>query len=111
MVKKRSVLLYRKDFHELKQGRGEDPERYACRIKQLAPDCKFTIDSGLPNYGADIMSTIFVIGPEDGYTRERLYQMKPETGKATVQFKDLVSAASEIVVDKEIAAESAGIFS
>ena len=37
VVKKRSVFLYRKDFHELKQLRGEDPERFAATIKQLAP--------------------------------------------------------------------------
>ena len=37
VVKKWSVFLYRKDFHKLKQSRGEDPERFAARIKQLAP--------------------------------------------------------------------------
>ena len=68
VVKKRSVFLYRKDFHELKQSRGEDPERFAARIKQLAPACKFTTDDNTPKYGADIMSTIFVLGLEDSYT-------------------------------------------
>ena len=33
VVKKRSVFLYCKDFHQLSQGRGEDPERYAARIR------------------------------------------------------------------------------
>ena len=70
-VKKRSVFLFRKDFHELKQSRGEDPERYAARIKQLAPSCKFKTDSGTASYGSDIKSTIFVLGLEDSYTRER----------------------------------------
>ena len=33
VFKKRSVFLYRKDFHQLSQGQGEDPERYAARIR------------------------------------------------------------------------------
>ena len=52
------------------------------------------------------MSTIFVLGLEDNYARERLYQIKPETGKSTVRFESLVDAASEIVVAKDNAAES-----
>ena len=44
VVKKQSIFLYRKDFHELKQSRGEDPERFATRIKQLAPAFHFTTD-------------------------------------------------------------------
>ena len=48
VVKKRSIFLYRKDFHELKQSMGEDPERFAARIKQLAPACHFTADDGTP---------------------------------------------------------------
>ena len=39
VVKKRSVFLSPKDLHQLTQGRGEDPERYAARIKQAAPPC------------------------------------------------------------------------
>ena len=52
------------------------------------------------------MSTIFVVGFEDIYTRERLYQIKPETGKSTVRIESLVDVASEIGVAKENAAES-----
>ena len=37
VVKKRSIFLYRKDFHELSQSRGEDPERFAATIKQAPP--------------------------------------------------------------------------
>ena len=37
VIKKRSVFLYRKDLHQIVQGRNEDPERYAARIKQAAP--------------------------------------------------------------------------
>ena len=48
VVKKRSVFLYRKEFHELKQLRGEDPERFAARIKQLAPACKLITDDNTP---------------------------------------------------------------
>ena len=44
VVKKRSIFLYRKDFHELSQSRGEDPERFSVRIKQVAPACRFTAD-------------------------------------------------------------------
>ena len=65
VVKKRSVFLYRKDFHELKQSKGEDPERFAARIKQLAPACKFTTNDNTPKYGAEIMSTFFVLRLED----------------------------------------------
>ena len=57
VVKKRSVFLYRKDFHELRQNRGEDPERFAARIKQLAPACQFIADNNTPLYGPDVMST------------------------------------------------------
>ena len=107
-VLKRSVFLYRKDFPELKQSRFEDPERFATRIKQLAPPCKFTTDNGTQKYCDDIMSTIFILGLEDSYTRERLYQIKPDNGKSTVRFKSLVDAASEIAVAKDNAAESMG---
>ena len=62
VVKKRSVFLYRKDFHELKQSRGEDPERFAARLKQLAPICRFKTEDNTSRYGPDIMSTIFVLG-------------------------------------------------
>ena len=48
VVKKRSIFLYRKDFHEIKQSRGEDPERFAARIKQAAPAGHFTADSDTP---------------------------------------------------------------
>ena len=54
------------------------------------------------------MSTIFVLGLEDNYTQERLYQMKSDAGKSTVNFGKLVEAASEIAVAKENAAESGG---
>ena len=107
-MKKRSVFLYRKDFHELRQSQGEDPERYAARIKQLAPSCKFVTDSGTPAYGLDIIYTIFVLGLEDSYTRERLYQMKPRGTDSTVKLDKLVDAASEIAVARDNAAESGG---
>ena len=65
VLKKRSIFLYRKNFHELKQSRGEDPKRFAARIKQLAPSCRFTADGGTPQYGPFILSTIFVLGLEN----------------------------------------------
>ena len=54
------------------------------------------------------MSTIFVLGLEDTYTKEQLYQLKPETGKTTVSFERLVDAASEIAVAKDNVAEASG---
>ena len=80
---------------------GEDPERFTARIKQVAPTCKFTADGGTAHYGADIMSTIFILGLNDTYTREQLYQIKPEEGKTTVSFVKLVAAASEISTAKD----------
>ena len=49
IVKKISVILYSKDLHQLTQGPGEDPEKYAARIKQVVPTCCFTTDSGTGN--------------------------------------------------------------
>ena len=66
VVKKISIFLYRKDFHQLSQGRGVDPERFTARIKQAALACKFMADGGTPNYGADLMSTIFILGQARG---------------------------------------------
>ena len=86
VVKKRSVLLYRKDFHELYQSWGEDPECFAARMKQAAPACNFTADGGTPQYGADIMNTMFFLDLMDTYTCEQLYQIKPDEGKTTVSF-------------------------
>ena len=37
IVKKRSVFLYQADLHRIAQNRGEDPSRYAARIRQAAP--------------------------------------------------------------------------
>jgi len=86
VIKKRSVFLYRKDLHQIVQGRNEDPERYAARIKQAAPPCCLKTDSGTDDYGPDLMSSIFILGLEDSYTREKLFQIRPATGKSTVDF-------------------------
>ena len=99
---------WRKDFHELRQSWGKDPERFAARIKQLAPACRFMTDEESPKYGQDIMSTIFFLGLEDTYTKEQLYKLKPMAGKTTVSFERLVNAASEIAVAKENVAETSG---
>ena len=106
VVKKRSIFLYCKDFHELSQSRGEDPKRFSARIKQAAPAGKFTADGGTAHYGADIMSTIFILVFDDNYTRELLYQIKPDEGKTTVSFVKLVAAASEISTAKDNVAEA-----
>ena len=62
VVKKRSVLIYRKNFHQLSQCQGEDPKRFAAQIKQAAPACRFTADRGTPMYGGNLMSPIFLLG-------------------------------------------------
>ena len=75
VIKKRSVFFYRKDLHQIVQGRNEDPERYAARIKQAAPPCCLTTDSGTADYGPDLMSSIFILGLEDSYMKEKLFQI------------------------------------
>ena len=59
-----------------------------------------------PKYGPDIMSTIFVLGLEDTYTKEQLYQLKPVAGKTYVSFERLLDAASEIAVANDNMAEA-----
>ena len=101
VVKKRSVFLYRKDLHQIVQGRAENPERYAARIRQAAPPCCLTTDNKTPDYSADLMSSIFILGLEDSYTREKLFQIRPSEGDSTVRFDVLVKAASEIQQAKD----------
>ena len=96
-----------KDLHQIVQGQNEDPERYAARIKQAAPPCCLKTDSGTNDYGPDLMRSIFILGLEDSYTKEKLFQILPATGKSTVDFEELVRAASEIAVAKENCLESA----
>ena len=87
------MFLYRKVLHDLKQSRGEDPEMFVARIKQLAPAGCFTANEGTPNYGSDIMSTIFIIGLEYTYTKDHL---RPVEGKTTDSFERLVDSTSDI---------------
>ena len=101
IVKKRSVFLYRSDFHKIVQNRGELPERYAARIRQAAPPCQLMTDSGTADYAPDLMSSIFIIGLCDPYTKEKLFQLQPKKGKTTVEFDELVRAASEIQQAKD----------
>ena len=96
IVKKRSIFLYRSDFHKLTQNRGELPERYAARIRQAAPPCQLMTDSGTADYGPDIMSTVFIFGLSKSYTPEKLFQLQPKEDKTTVEFDVLVCAASDI---------------
>ena len=81
--------------------RGELPERYAARIRQAAPPCQLMTDSGTADYGPDLMSSIFIIGLSDSYTKEKLFQLQPKKNKTTVEFDELVRAASEIQQAKE----------
>jgi hypothetical protein len=73
VVKKRSVFLYRKDLHQIVQSRSQDPERYAARIKQAAPPCCLRTDNKTDDYSANLMSSIFILGLEDPYNREKLF--------------------------------------
>ena len=59
-MKKRSIFLYRSDFHKLTPNRGQLPERYEAHIRQAAPPCQLMTDSGTADYGPDIMSTVFI---------------------------------------------------
>ena len=77
------------------------------KYKQLKTACKFTTDNNPSKYGPANMATIFV-GLEDTYTRERLYQMKLDTGKSSVSFGKLVDTASEIALAKDNAADPSG---
>ena len=101
MVKKRSTFLYRSDFHKLTQNREELPERFAARIRQSAPPCQFVTDSETAEYGPDLMSSVFILGLADSYTREKLFQLQPAEGKTTVQFDVLIAAASAIQQAKD----------
>ena len=93
--------MYRSDFHKITQMRGELPERYAARIRQAAPPCQLLTDSGTADYGPDLMSSIFIIGLSDSYTKEKLFQLQPKKNKTTVEFDELVRVASEIQQAKE----------
>ena len=101
IVKKRSVFLYRSDLHKIVQNRGEAPERYAARIRQAAPPCCLQTDNKTADYSADLMSSIFILGLSDPYTKEKLFQIQPKAGNSTVEFDELVRAASEIQQAKD----------
>ena len=90
MVKKKSIFLYRSDLHKLTQHRSELPERFAARIRQAAPPCQLHSDSGTADYSQDLLSTIFILGLSDGYTKEKLFQLTPAEGKTTVEFNTLI---------------------
>ena len=106
MVKKKSIFLYRSDLHKLTQHRSELPERFAARIRQAAPPCQLHSDSGTADYSQDLLSTIFILGLTDGYTKEKLFQLAPKENKTTVEFNTLVWVASEISQAKENCLES-----
>ena len=43
-------------------------------------------DSGTADYAPDLMSSIFIIGLCDPYTKEKLIQLQPKKGKTTVLY-------------------------
>ena len=90
IVQKRSVFLYRADLHRIVQNRGEAPERYAARIRQAAPPRCLQTDSGTADYSPDLISSIFILGLSDQYTKEKLFQIPAKEGKSTVNFEDIV---------------------
>jgi hypothetical protein len=47
------------------------------------------------------MSTVFILGLSDSYTREKLFKLQPKEGKMTVEFDVLITAASEIQQAKD----------
>ena len=73
VVKKRSVFLYRKDLHQIVQSRSQDPDIYTARIRQAAPPCCLRTDNKTDDYSANLMSSIFILGLEDPYNREKLF--------------------------------------
>jgi hypothetical protein len=54
------------------------------------------------------MSSIFILGLSDQYTKEKLFQIPAKEGKSTVDFEDLVRAASEIQQAKDNCLEAGG---
>jgi hypothetical protein len=58
-------------------------------------------DSGTADYGLDLMSTVSILGLIDSYTKEKMFQLQPKKNKTTVEFDDLVCAASEIQQAKD----------
>lgn len=55
------------------------------------------------------MSSILILGLEDVYTREQLFQLRPDLWKTTVEFEKLVRAASEIAMAKDNCAEAENV--
>ena len=94
------MFLYRSDLHKIVQDRAEAPEWYAARIRQAAPPCCLQTDNKTADYSADLMSSIFILGLADPYTKEKLFQIQPQEGNSTVEFDVLVQAASADTADK-----------
>ena len=55
------------------------------------------------------MSSILILGLEDVYTCEQLFQLRPDPWKTTVEFEKLVRAASEIATAKDNCAEAENV--
>ena len=66
----------------------------------------FKTDNKTDDYSADLMSSIFILGLEDSYTKEKLFQIRPTAGNSTVDFDVLVKSASEIQQAKDNCLES-----
>jgi hypothetical protein len=54
------------------------------------------------------MSSIFILGLSDQYTKEKLFPIPAKEGKSTVEFDDLVRAACEIQQAKDNCLEAGG---
>ena len=55
------------------------------------------------------MSSIFILGLSDQYTKEKLFHIPAKEAKSTVDFEDLVRAASEIQQAKDNCLEAGGL--
>ena len=54
------------------------------------------------------MSSIFILGLSDQYTKENFFQIPAKTGKSTVEFDELGRATSEIQQAKDNCLEAGG---
>ena len=54
------------------------------------------------------MSSIFILGLSNQYTKEKVFQIPAKEGKSTVDFEDLVRSASEIQQAKDNCLEAGG---
>lgn len=72
-TQKSSVLLHRKTFFESRQGQTETATEFACRLRRLAAECKFSAGE------KELLRDIFVFGIYNDILGERLLAEDPAT--------------------------------